>query len=150
VTPFCIWFRSVRLTHASLAIIVQTRVDLAQTIRYGRTSQLVERNFTVYESGDWVHAIHVPASLRPKNSDAPRCGQYLPRRPTCPLISRNAIRFSERIRSRTGGPSGFGTSRDNKTGSQKRRNSSPIAAPGPVRQSSSFSFVGFTAALGAS
>ena len=39
---------------------------------------------------------------------------------------------------RTGGPSGSGSSRDSSTGTQKRRNSAPIAVPGPVRVSISF------------
>jgi len=69
----------------------------------------------------------------------PRQQKKASSRPTCPSVSRNAIKSSERMRMRTGAQSGLGSSRERATGSQKRRNKLPIGVPGPVRQSRSFS-----------
>src|SRR5207249_513762 len=79
-----------------------------------------------------------PSSGRPLSA-VPRQQKKASSMPTCPSVSRNAIKSSERIRMRIGAQSGFGGSRERATGSQKRRNKSPIGVPGPVRQSSSFS-----------
>src|SRR5205809_1830894 len=70
---------------------------------------------------------------------SPRQQKKASSRPTCPSVSRNAIKSSERMRMRTGAQSGLGSSRERATGSQKRRNKLPIGVPGPVRQSRSFS-----------
>src|SRR5436309_8399033 len=43
----------------------------------------------------WYTQRSPPSSLRPKNSEAPRCGQYRARRPTCPLVLRKAIRSED-------------------------------------------------------
>ena len=79
-----------------------------------------------------------PASLRPKNRFAPRCGQRGSTRPTRPAESRNAISGSPITVTRTGGPSRSGSSRDSSTGTQNRRKRAPIAVPGPVRVNVSF------------
>ena len=42
------------------------------------------------------------SSLRPKYSDAPRCGQFSCSRPDPPAVSRNATRFSPSSRTRSG------------------------------------------------
>src|ERR1700730_8524234 len=52
--------------------------------------------------------------------------------PTTPRESRNASSSSPSTTIFFGGPSASGNSSDNKTGSQKRRNSSPIPVPGPL------------------
>src|ERR1700755_1432694 len=78
------------------------------------------------------------SSLRPKTMGAPRCGHLLPTRPTIPEESRNAIRSSPNIRTRTGGPSGSGTSSVNNAGNQYRRKPAPIGDCGPTRVSRSF------------
>ena len=84
----------------------------------------------------WYTQRRPHSSLRPKNRSAPRCAQRRSTSPTRPLESRNATSSSPSTVTRTGGPSGSGTSRLSSTGIQKRRNSSPIVVPGPVRVSS--------------
>ena len=79
----------------------------------------------------------------------PRCGRRTSARrgggsrrrpgPTLPLLSRKAMRSSPRMRTRTGGQSGPASSWDRATGSQKRRNSSPMGVPGLVLVISSLS-----------
>src|SRR5687768_10005660 len=59
--------------------------------------------------------------------------------PTAPEVARNAIRFSPRRRTRTGGPSGAGSSLETRAGIQYWRSSAPIGVAGPTRQSSSLS-----------
>src|SRR5690348_4990501 len=49
--------------------------------------------------------------------------------PTLPLESRKATRYSPRTLSLIGGESGSGTSSGSRTGSQKRRKSSPMGVP---------------------
>src|SRR5436190_402906 len=73
------------------------------------------------------------SSLRPKKSEAPRCGQCASTTPTCPSLSLKATRSSPSRRSRAGGQSGSGISPGSSAGSQKRRNSSPMGVPGPTR-----------------
>src|SRR3989304_5392129 len=60
--------------------------------------------------------------------------------PMRPDGARNATRFSPRRRARSGGPSGAGSSRLMRTGSQYWRRRSPIGVPGPTRQRSSLSW----------
>src|SRR5579871_4790198 len=79
------------------------------------------------------------SSFRPKKSEAPRWGQWLPMRPTWPLVSRKATSSSPSSFTRTGGPSGLGSSVESSAGVQYCRMSSPIGVPGPTRVSSSFS-----------
>src|SRR5918992_3852548 len=79
------------------------------------------------------------ASLRPKNSEAPRCGQAWASSPTFPEVVRKAIRFSPSKRTRSGGPSGAGSSEDMRAGIQYWRMRSPMGVPGPTRVSSAFS-----------
>src|SRR5579871_2835342 len=79
------------------------------------------------------------SSFRPKKSEAPRWGQWLPMRPTWPLVSRKAINSSPSSFTRTGGPSGLGSSVESRAGIQYCRMSSPTGVPGPTRVSSSFS-----------
>jgi hypothetical protein len=79
------------------------------------------------------------SSLRPRNSEAQRCGQRWSITPTRPLtLSRNAISFSPSSISRSGSPPAF-TSLDLAAGIQYWRISSPITVPGPTRVSSSLS-----------
>src|ERR1700722_8331654 len=53
--------------------------------------------------------------------------------PTRPWVSRNAMRSSPSIRSRTGAPSGSMISVESRAGNQKLLNTFPIGVPGPVR-----------------
>ena len=53
-------------------------------------------------------------------------------RPTVPVVSRKAIRFSPRSRTRTGSESGPGSSLDMRAGTQYSRMSSPMVVPGPT------------------
>ena len=52
--------------------------------------------------------------------------------PTLPSVSLKAMSFSPKTCSLTGVLSALGTSSANITGSQKRRNSSPMGVPGPT------------------
>src|SRR6266496_5645550 len=52
------------------------------------------------------------SSLRPKNSDAPRCGQFSATRPTAPSEPRNATNFSPSRLTRTGVQSDDASSED--------------------------------------
>src|SRR5882672_9552237 len=79
-----------------------------------------------------------PCSLRPRNSEAQRCGQRWSITPTRPALSRKAISFSPISISRTGAPS-RSSSDDFSAGSQYCRISSPIAVPAPTRVSSALS-----------
>jgi hypothetical protein len=88
----------------------------------------------------WYTQRRPHCSLRPKNSDAPRCGQLLAMKPGLPCESRQAIRSSPRMRTRFGSPSGS-ISQEYTSGSQYWRMSCPAGVPGPTRHSSSvFSF----------
>src|SRR5215467_5672124 len=99
----------------------------------GMSTQLpAESNFQ-----PWYTQRSPASSLRPKNIGARRCGQYALTSPTEPVVSRNATRSSPSRRTRTGGPSGSGTSSLISAGSQYRRNRLPIGVPGPTRVSSS-------------
>src|SRR5262249_20063246 len=60
-------------------------------------------------------------------------------RPTRPSVSRKATSSSPITVTRTGGPSGAGSSWERSTGTQKRRKNSPIGVPAPVRVKSSLS-----------
>src|SRR4051794_37315850 len=68
----------------------------------------------------------------PNQSDAPRCGQNSSISPYSPTLLRNAISRSERIFTRTGGPSFSGSSSLRSAGIQYCRKRSPAAVPGPV------------------
>src|ERR1700733_10119261 len=81
----------------------------------------------------WYTQRSVAPSLRPKYSDAPRCGQFSSTRPTRPRVSLNATRFSPSSRTRAGGLPGSGISAVRHAGVQYRRSSSPISVPGPTR-----------------
>src|SRR5215471_21637720 len=81
----------------------------------------------------WYRQRIAASSLRPKYSDAPRCGQFSCTSPTRPVVSRNATRFSPSSRTRAGAPPGSGTSAVRQAGVQYRRSSSPISVPGPTR-----------------
>src|ERR1051325_4810344 len=70
---------------------------------------------------------------------APRCGQAFCMRPTDPPAVRYAIRFSPSSRTRSGEPSGSGSSLESAAGIQYWRISAPIGVPGPTRQRSSLS-----------
>ena len=65
-----------------------------------------------------VPGASVVPSLRPKYSDAPRCGQFSWIRPTLPLRSRNATRSSPSRRTLTGSPPGAATSLTSSAGVQ--------------------------------
>ena len=81
----------------------------------------------------WYTQRSPPSSLRPKNSSARRCGQCASSRPTFPLESRKATKFSPISRTRTGGQSGAGSSSHRSAGCQNCRNRPPMAVPGPTR-----------------
>src|SRR6267154_3763507 len=72
------------------------------------------------------------SSLRPSQRLAPRCGQYWSMTPTTPRLSRNASNSSPITTIFFGGPSASGNSADSDTGSQNRRNSSPMPVPAPL------------------
>src|SRR5258708_2411812 len=76
-----------------------------------------------------------PSSLRPRNSEAQRCGQRWSMTPTRPALSRNAISFSPSSISRTGAPSRT-SSEDCAAGIQYCRINSPMTVPGPTCVSS--------------
>src|SRR5580658_4969206 len=78
------------------------------------------------------------SSLRPKNSEAQRCGHFWSMTPTRPELSRNAISRSPSSMRRIGAPSAF-SSDDIAAGSQYCRISPPITVPGPTRTRSSLS-----------
>src|SRR3979409_140993 len=80
----------------------------------------------------WYTQRRPASSLRPKNSDAPRCGQLLARRPTLPMESRKAMSCSPRRRTRTGSESAAGNSEESMAGSQYWRIRLPIGVPGPT------------------
>src|ERR1700676_2484705 len=76
-----------------------------------------------------------PSSLRPRKSEAQRCGQRWSITPTRPALSRNAISFSPSSISRTGAPS-RASSDDCAAGIQYCRISSPMTVPAPTWVSS--------------
>src|SRR3954447_16882259 len=80
------------------------------------------------------------SSLRPRNSDAQRCGHLWSMTPTRPELSRNAISFSPSSASRIGSPSAL-SSADIAAGTQYCRINSPMTVPGPTRTRSSLSFL---------
>src|SRR5207249_1986605 len=80
-----------------------------------------------------------PSSLRPKKRSASRWGQCWYTKPTFPLLSRRATRFSPSSRTRTGSQSGSGRSSDTKKGSQYLRINCPMLAFPSTRVSFSFS-----------
>src|SRR5713226_4330997 len=84
----------------------------------------------------WYTQRRPASSLRPKNSEAPRWGQLLATKLGTPLESRQTIRSSPSIRTRTGSPSGV-SSQLYTHGSQYWRIMSPITVPAPTRHSSS-------------
>src|SRR5919199_1089088 len=79
------------------------------------------------------------SSLRPKNSEAPRCGQLFWIRPTLPFESRKPISCSPSSSTRTGSLSAAGSSSESMAGSQYSRKSLPMGVPGPTWAISSFS-----------
>jgi hypothetical protein len=87
----------------------------------------------------WYRQRSPHSSLRPKNSEARRCGQNSSITPTRPSVSRNTTSRSPNIFARTGLPSGSLTSSLKQTGCQCRRMSCPIGASPSTRQRSSFS-----------
>ena len=66
----------------------------------------------------WYEQRSPHSSLRPKKSDAPRCGQLAASSPTSPRVSRNATRFSPSRRTFFGGQSGAGSSLEGRHGIQ--------------------------------
>src|ERR1700694_3428865 len=76
-----------------------------------------------------------PSSLRPRNSEAQRCGQRWSITPTRPALSRNAISFSPSSIRRSGAPS-RASSEDCAAGIQYCRINSPITVPAPTCVSS--------------
>src|SRR6185436_14429553 len=80
----------------------------------------------------WYTQRRPSSSLRPKNIEAPRCGQAFGITPTAPDVVRNAMRFSPRRRMRIGEQSGEGSSLDIIAGIQYSRRTLPIGVPGPV------------------
>src|SRR5215472_16222303 len=87
----------------------------------------------------WYRQRIAASSLRPKYSDAPRCGQFSWTSPTRPVVSRNATRSSPSSRTRAGALPGSGISAVRQAGVQYRRSSSPIGVPGPTRHKVSLS-----------
>src|SRR6184192_2368123 len=87
----------------------------------------------------WYTQRRPSSSLRPKKSDAPRCGQWFWISPILPDVTRKAMRFSPRSRTRTGAPSRSGSSLVMSAGIQYWRNRAPVGVPGPTLQSSSLS-----------
>src|SRR5688572_10487755 len=79
-----------------------------------------------------------PSSLRPKWSEAPRCGQYSAITPARPDRVRCTISRSPSNCTRLTRPPAA-TSEDRTTGIQYRRSRSPIGVPGPVSVSRSLS-----------
>src|SRR5580704_4563979 len=79
------------------------------------------------------------SSLRPRNSDAQRCGQRWSITPTRPELSRNAISRSPSSIIRVGAPS-RSSSDDMAAGIQYCRIISPTTVPDPTRTRSSLSF----------
>src|SRR3984893_16528780 len=77
-------------------------------------------------------------SLRPRNSDAQRCGQRWSITPTRPSPSRNAISFSPSSIRRSGAPPRT-TSEDISAGIQYSRINWPMTVPGPTRVNSTLS-----------
>src|SRR4051794_39296422 len=80
------------------------------------------------------------SSLRPRNSEAQRCGHLWSMIPTRPELSRNAISLSPSSIRRIGSPSAF-SSDDIAAGTQYCRINSPMIVPGPTRTRSSLSFL---------
>src|SRR3954449_11969862 len=80
------------------------------------------------------------SSLRPRNSEAQRCGHLWSMTPTRPELSRNAINFSPSSARRIGSPSAF-SSDDIAAGTQYCRINSSMIVPGPTRTRSSLSFL---------
>src|SRR3954467_4320274 len=80
------------------------------------------------------------SSLRPRNSEAQRCGHLWSMIPTRPELSRNAISLSPSSIRRIGSPSAF-SSDDIAAGIQYCRINSPMIVPGPTRTRSSLSFL---------
>src|SRR6267154_1874142 len=78
------------------------------------------------------------SSLRPRNSEAQRCGQRWSMTPTRPELSRKAINCSPSSRRRIGAPS-RGSSDDIAAGCQYCRINLPMTVPGPTRTKSSLS-----------
>src|SRR5678815_289212 len=88
----------------------------------------------------WYTQRSPSSSLRPKNNDAPRCGQALATSPTSPDVVLNAIRSSPSSFTLTGGQSGLASSDEGTVeGSQYWRSRLPIGVPGPTRHISSLS-----------
>src|SRR5882724_4052924 len=87
----------------------------------------------------WYKQRRPSSSLRPKKSEAPRWGQWFWISPILPDVTRKAMRFSPRSRTRTGAPSRSGSSLVMSAGIQYWRRSSPVGVPRPIRQSSSLS-----------
>src|SRR5213594_956322 len=87
----------------------------------------------------WYTQRRPSSSLRPKKRDAPRCGQWFWMSPILPDVTRKAMRFSPRSRTRTGAPSRSGSSLVMRAGIQYWRSRSPVGVPRPTRQSSSLS-----------
>src|SRR6266851_7954147 len=79
------------------------------------------------------------SSLRPRKSEAWRCGQRSSRSPMRPRLSRKATSSSPSSFTRTGGQSGSGSSHPSSAGSQYRRMVAPIGVPGPTRVTRSLS-----------
>src|SRR4029453_10217754 len=87
----------------------------------------------------WYTQRRPSSSFRPKKRDAPRCGQWFWISPILPDVTRKAMRFSPRSRTRTGAPSRSGSWLVMSAGIQYWRRRSPVGVPRPTRQSSSLS-----------
>jgi hypothetical protein len=85
-----------------------------------------------------VDAADAASSLRPRNSDAQRCGQRWSITPTRPGLSRKATSFSPSSIRRTGSPSAS-TSDDSHRRQPVLAHQLPITVPGPTRVRSALS-----------
>src|SRR5439155_10387993 len=79
------------------------------------------------------------SALRPQKRDAQRCAQWFWMRPILTEVTRKAIRFSPRRRTRASAPSRSDSSLDMSAGIQYWRSKAPTGVPDPTRQSSSLS-----------
>src|SRR5690348_15640890 len=86
----------------------------------------------------WYRQRRPFSSLRPRNSEAQRCGHLWSIMPTRPELSRNPISFSPSSINRTGAPS-VSNSDDFAAGIQYCRIKLPMTVPGPTRTRSSLS-----------
>ena len=79
----------------------------------------------------WYTQRRPSSSLRPKNSDAPRCGQLFWISPMLPVLVLKPISSSPSSLTRSGAPSRSGSSSALIAGTQYCRIKLPIGVPGP-------------------